>query len=234
MIYSMGGRIPEGARARFVQSIQEFQTYFREMIEARRRAPQDDLISTLVQAQEDGQMLSVDEVISLVVLLLSAGSETTTNLIGNAVLALLEHPEELAKVRANPALIPNLVEETVRYDTPVQSLPRQTTCDVPLGGTTIPAGAMVMPLFGSANRDEQKFADPDRFDVTRDTEGHLGFGYGIHFCLGAPLARLEGRIALEMVLSRFPRLSRVQDQEVRNDLVFLRGLKTFPLTVATA
>jgi cytochrome P450 len=141
-------------------------------------------------------------VISFASLLLAAGSETTTNLIGSAMKALSEHPETLARVRAQPALIPQLVEEVLRYDSPIQMLMRVTTQPVELGGTTLAEGSMTMLLLAAANRDERRFPAADRFDIDRDTNGHLGFGFGNHFCLGASLARLEGRIALETLLAR--------------------------------
>jgi cytochrome P450 len=214
---------------RIRQSIAEFRAYFQETIAARRAAPREDLTTALVQAEEEKQALSAWEVLSLLTLLLVAGNETTTNLIGNMMLALLEHPEQLAQVRADPSLIPRAVEETLRYDGPVQGLPRQATEDVELAGTTIPAGALVFPLFASANRDETKFPDPDRFDITRNTDGHLAFGFGIHYCLGAELARLEARITFEELFRRFPSLSRKNDTVMRVDSFFLRGLKTFAL-----
>ncbi|MEN8161998.1 MAG: cytochrome P450, partial [Myxococcota bacterium] len=149
-------------------------------------------------------VLDTEQVISFASLLLAAGSETTTNLIGTAMKTLAEHPETLARVRAQPALIPQLVEEVLRYDSPIQMLMRVTTQDVALGGTTLPRGSMVMLLLGAANRDEGRFPAADRFDLDRDTNGHLAFGFGNHFCLGASLARLEGRIALETLLERLP------------------------------
>jgi cytochrome P450 len=137
-----------------------------------------------------------------------AGNETTTNLIGNAVTALLDHPDQLARVVADPSLVPAVIEETLRYDAPVQMLFRTATRDVEIAGTRIPRGAYVVPLLGSANRDERQFPDPDRFDVTRSPRGHVGFGFGEHFCLGAALARLEARVALEALIPELPRLER--------------------------
>jgi len=215
------------------QSVAEFRTYFQDVIETRRAAPQNDLISALVKAEEEEQMLTSGEVLSLTTLLLIAGNETTTNLIGNAVLALLEHPDTLAQVEKDPALIPQVVEETLRYDGPVQGIFRQATHDIELAGTTIPAGSLVFPLFASADRDENKFANPDQFDITRKTDGHIAFGFGIHFCLGAPLARLEAKIALQEMLGRFQNLKKKEEGITRIDSFFLRGLKTLPLTFDT-
>ncbi|MGH8009948.1 MAG: cytochrome P450, partial [Candidatus Binatia bacterium] len=160
---------------------------------------------------------------------LAAGSETTTNLIGNGVLALLAHPAELAKVQANPALLPNMVEEILRHSGPVQTLSRLTTRAVELSGTPIPAGAVLLPLYAAANRDERQFPDPDRFDITRNTEGHLGFGYGIHFCLGAPLARLQARVAFEELLFHCPPFVRTDAPVLRGEGVMIHGPKTLPL-----
>jgi cytochrome P450 len=234
IVRAMGGTLPDEERAGVRESMQEFRDYFEEVIEKRRREPQDDLISVLVRAETEGQTLSPDEVLAFAAILLVAGNETTTNLIGNAVLALLEHPDQLAKVLADRTLIPNLIEEALRYDAPVQGLFRRATQDVEVAGTVIPEGAVVMPLYASANRDERRFPDPARFDVTRDVQGHVAFGYGIHFCLGAPLARLEAKIALEALLSRFQNLARTKEHVERINSFFLRGPKSLPLKFSTA
>lgn len=216
---------------RIRKSIDEFRTYFQETIEARRKAPREDLITGLVKAEEEDQVLTSGEVLGLAVLLLVAGNETTTNLLGNTMLALLSHPDQLAKVQADRALIPNTVEEALRYDGPVQGIFRQAVEDIDLAGTTIPAGSMVLPLFASANHDATKFPDPERFDVTRLIDSHLAFGFGIHFCLGAQLARIETQIALEELFSHFRAFTRTEETLTRVDSFFLRGLKTFPLQV---
>lgn len=223
------GMVTADQQQQIRQSKAEFHAYFQEMIERRRREPHSDLISALVRAQEGDQTLTSAEILGLTVLLLIAGNETTTNLIGNATLALLEYPEELAKVRANPALIPNMLEETLRYDPPVHIFLRQTMRDCEIAGTALPAGAMVMPIYASANRDERRYPDPDRFDVTRDTQGHIGFGIGIHYCVGAPLSRVEAKVAFEALLSRFPRLVRAEAPLTRIASPFFRGLKSLPL-----
>lgn len=202
-----------------------FRDYFLGVVDERTAHPREDLISTLVRAKEAEKALTAQEVIAFAALLLVAGNETTTNLIGNAILALLDHPDELAKVRGNPALVSNLVEEALRYDAPVQGLFRMTTRDVSLAGATIPAGSMVMPLFASANRDERQFSEPDRFNVTRNADGHIAFGFGVHYCLGAALARLEACVALEALLRRCPNLTRDQGRVEYLDSVFLRGPK---------
>jgi cytochrome P450 len=218
-------------RAHAQQSVTEFRAYFQDAIERRRKTPGNDLITALVRAEEEDQVLTAGEVLSLTTLLLIAGNETTTNLIGNTMLALLEHPEALAQVQAQPNLIPNAIEETLRYDGPVQGIFRQATQDVEVAGTTIPAGSLLFPLFASADRDERKFPNPDRFDITRNTEGHIAFGFGIHFCLGAPLARLETKVALEELLKRFRHISYGKEKVEKIDSFFLRGPKTFPLTL---
>jgi cytochrome P450 len=165
-------------------------------------------------------------------LLLLAGNETTTNLIGNAVRTLLGHPAELAKVRADRALVPSLVEEVLRYDSPVQLIPRVTAREVELEGGKIPAGAIVFLLLGSANRDERKFPQPDRFDVTRNPQDHVAFGYGIHYCLGAPLARLEARIALESLLFDCPPFTCTREPLPPIASIIVRGVQTLPLRFA--
>ncbi len=200
----------------------EMEAYFEGMIEDRRRSPCDDLISVLVAAEE-GEALSADEVMTFCVLLLIAGNETTTNLIGNAMKALLQHPEQLAEVQADPALIPGMLEEAVRYESPVQGIPRLTTGDVEFEAGTIPKDSRVMVLIASANRDSARFPDPDRFDIHRNPQGHLGFGHGIHFCLGAALARLEARIAFEELFRRATDFRLETREIVPHDSLLVRG-----------
>ncbi len=221
-------------RARVRQSGAELRAYFEQMIARRRTDPGEDVITALVRAEEERDMLSADEILALAVLLLLAGNETTTNLIGNAVRTLLDHLTELTKVRADRTLLPALLEEVLRYDSPVQLLPRLTTCEVELEGGKIPAGATVFLLLGAANRDERKFPEPDRFDVTRNRQDHLAFGYGIHYCLGAPLARLEGRIALESLLFDCPPFTCTREHLPRIVSLVVRGVQTLPLRFASA
>ena len=219
---------------RIRNSLAEFRAYFEDTIAARRKDPRQDLTTALIQAEEENQTLTSLEVLSLLTLLLVAGNETTTNLIGNTMLSLLAHPEQLAALQADRSLIANTVEETLRYAGPVQGVPRQATQDVEIAGTTIPAGALVFPLFASANRDERKFTDAERFDIRRNTEGHLAFGFGIHFCLGSQLARLEARVAFEELLQRFSSFSAKDDSTTWTDSFVIRGPKTLPLDVQMA
>jgi cytochrome P450 len=180
----------------------EFHDYFSNLIAARRAQPGDDLLSRLVLIEEQGDQLTESELISTCVLLLVAGHETTANLIANGVLALLRHPDQLAALRADPSLITGTVEEVLRYDPPVQLTNRVARSPLPLGDVVVPADGMILMLLGAANRDPAVFAEPDRFDITRDARQHLSFAAGAHFCLGAPLARLEGTIALSAFAGR--------------------------------
>jgi len=217
-----------------IDAFTEMMAYLTDAVERRRRDPKDDLISTLVQAEEGETALSPLEVLMFVMLLLVAGNETTTNLIGNAVVALRANPGELDKVRSDPGLVPSLVEEALRYDSPVQALFRQATRDVELAGATIPKGSIVLPLFGAANRDGKQFPDPDRFDVSRNAQGHLAFGFGIHFCLGASLARLEAKVALESILYSMPEFRVTEDRVEYVDSFLLRGPRRLPLAFEQA
>jgi cytochrome P450 len=208
----------------------EFRTYMTGVIDERRAAPGEDLLSTLIHSGEGEGILDPGQVISFASLLLAAGSETTTNLIGNAVLALLRHPEQLERVRADPRLIPALVEETLRYDSPIQLTMRFATRDTTVAGVEIPRGSIVAVLLASANRDEAVFADPDRFDIDRrPAVSHMGFGFGNHFCIGASLARLEGAIALETIVCRLRGLRGTVDRVERHGSFLVRGPSALPL-----
>jgi len=182
----------------------ELGRYLAGALDERRRAPRDDLLSALLEAQVDGQHLTPPELIGFAFLLLVAGNETTTNLISNAAILLDRHQGQRQLLIEAPARIPTALEEFLRYDAPVQGLARTTTRPVRVHGVEIPEGAKVLLLFASANRDPRRIADPDRFDVTRDPNPHLAFGFGTHFCLGASLARLEARVAFEELLARLP------------------------------
>ena len=192
-----------GNPAGLMGELAELFVYLREAARERRRRPQDDLVSLLVDPSRPDALDELD-VIQFVVLLLVAGNETTTNLIGNAVLALLHHEDVLARVAGEPALVPQLVEEVLRYDSPVQLVFRQATRAVTLRDVRIPRDGVLALLLGSANRDERVFPEPDRLDLERDTRGHLAFGFGPHFCMGAALARLEARVALEALVPELP------------------------------
>ncbi len=194
----------EAARAMSENAVvkEEMRAYFADLADQRRRAPKDDLLTRLVEAEVDGERLTPGEILGFFQLLLSAGTETTTNLINNALLCLLEHPDQLARLRAEPQLLPSALEEVLRYRAPVQMMFRATKGDVAMHGQVIPAGKLVLVMIGSANRDATKFQDADRFDITRDPNPHIAFGHGIHFCLGAALSRLEARVALTDLLEQ--------------------------------
>jgi cytochrome P450 len=187
-------------------NLTEMRAYFAEEIERRRRHPGADLMSSLVSAHEDTEMLSAGELMQFLVILLIAGNETTTNLIGNGMLALKNHPEQLQLLRRDPTLLPRAIEEMLRYDSPVQSVFRTAKEDSEIGGTLIEKGSGIFLMLASANRDAAKFERPDVFDITRVDNDHLSFGEGIHYCLGAPLARLEATVAFGTMLNRFPQL----------------------------
>ena len=184
------------------RDLQAFHRFFAEHVDRCRMTPTRGPLGGLFEGEDGQEGLSPDEAADVAKLLMVAGNETTTNLIGNAVLALLQNPREMALVRAEPPLIPGLLEEVLRYDAPVQMVRRVTTRKTELGGVAIPSGAVVMALIGSANRDPDHFEDPDRFLIRRNPRDHLAFGIGPHFCVGAHLARLEARIALETLFSR--------------------------------
>jgi len=216
----------------FVDAMTGLIRYLRKVARARRERPTDDLVSTLVTSQEGEVGLTNYEVVLFVTLLLVAGNETTTNLIGNAVNALLDHPDQLARVVSDPSLVPSLVEETLRYDAPVQLIFRNATRDTEIAGTPIPEGSWVVPILGSANRDERRFEDPDRFDVGRNPQGHLGFGFGKHFCLGASLARLEATAALEALIPLLAGVRRSERRPALIDSFLVRGPSRLDLAPA--
>jgi len=216
----------------YADSLIELLCYMRDLARERRRSPRDDLISTIVAEQEGETALTDREVVQFVVLLLVAGNETTTNLVGNIVNALLDHPAEAEKVAADPGLVPALVEEGLRYDTPVQVVFRTTTEEVEIRGVRIPKGEFVGVFLGSANRDERRFPDPDRFDVTRRPQGFPSFGFGHHFCLGASLARLEAKLMLEALVPELPGWARAEPRVERIDSFLVRGPKRLPLRPA--
>jgi cytochrome P450 len=212
-----------------IQAGNALDAYFHRIIQERRKKPRNDLISALVAAEEAGDKLSERELLIMLRLLLVAGNETTTNLIGNGMLALLRHPDQMQALRADPRLIPNAVEELLRYDSPVQVDGRTAHEDVEIHGRHIRKGQGVTVLIGSANHDADVFPHPERLDISRKDISNISFGRGIHHCLGAPLARLEGRIAFEMLLERFPDLHLLADRPAYRDNVVLRGLRALPV-----
>lgn len=211
------------------QAVRELSDYFRALIQQKKKHPGEDLLTAMIQAEEQGQRLTMDELLSNAILLLAAGHETTVNLIGNGMLALLRHPEQMTKLRQEPALLRGAIEELLRYDSPVQITSRTLTKEVTLRGTTLPAGSRVLLLIGSANRDPQHFLDPDRLDVTRTDVQHLSFGAGPHYCIGAPLARVEAQIAIGRLIDRFAGLRLVCETPRYRPLSVLRGLYELPV-----
>jgi cytochrome P450 len=204
--------------------------YFDDLIQRRRAEPRDDLVSAMIQAEDRGNFLSHAELLGMMLLLLVGGHETTVNLIGNGLLALLRHPGQLAILRESDGNERIAIDELLRYDSPVQYSGRVARQDTELGGRTIRAGQSVRMLFAAANRDPAIFPDPDTLDITRDPNPHLAFGYGTHFCLGAQLARLEGQIALSTLVRRFPKLKLTTTDIRWRPAPVLRGLEALPVT----
>ncbi len=219
-----------GRIAEFTAAQNAIYDYLAEIVARRRREPAEDLISALIAVEERGDVLSERELVVMLVLLLVAGHETTVNLIGNGVLALLRHPEQHALLRDRPDLLEPAVEELLRWDSPVQLTARVVGEDCALGGRALRRGELVMTLLGAANRDPEQFSEPDRLDLVRAPNQHFSFGRGVHFCLGAPLARLEGRIAIGSLVRCFPDL-RLAGEPERGETITLRGLRRLPLAV---
>lgn len=217
------------AQLKMLGMLRDFSNYFAPKIEARRLNPQDDMISDLVRAEEKETLSNLDTLIFIMSLMV-AGNETTTNLIGNTIVLLLEHPDQLAKVQAQPALLKNAIEETLRYRSPVQFSIRSPVVDVELGGQTIRKDEPMVLVIGSANRDDGKYSDPERFDVTRDTaRAHFAFGHGIHFCIGFHLARREASIALGAIVSRLHEWKLPDAPLKRIDSNLVYGYQSIPL-----
>jgi cytochrome P450 len=220
------------ALAEFGNLMADFVAYLRALFDRRRSEPAEDLISALLQVRDGGDALSEQELFSMVVLLIVAGHETTVNLIANAVLALVEHPDQLAGLHRDPARVPAAIEECLRFDGPVErALNRWAASDVELGGHTIRRGDDVIAILGSANRDPERFPDPDLLDLDRDDTKHVAFGRGSHYCLGAPLARLEGEIALTTLLRRLPgvRLAVAREELHWRPVPLFRSLASLPV-----
>lgn len=223
---------PEQA-ARVRATIAELTGYFAEIIAARRCEGADDMVSDLVRAEAPGQSLTDAEIISFMAVLLLGGFDTTTYLLANALLLLADMPSEVERLRAAPALVPAFIEEMLRYDPPVHGVPRVALADVEVASVIIPKGSLVLALIGSANRDERRFDDPDRFHLERGRSG-VAFGHGIHFCLGATLARLEAQLALEALLARFRAFARTSAELVWNRSLTVRGMEALPLRFVPA
>jgi cytochrome P450 PksS len=215
-----------------VPAIWFFMRYLRQIFAKRRIEPQDDLLTALVQAEEGGDRLSEDELLAMVFLLLIAGHETTVNLIASGTLALLQHPEQRARLRGEPTLIRSAVEELLRFTNPVETATeRYAAADVTVAGVEIRRGETVIAALASANRDAQFFANPDELDLARQKNKHLAFGHGAHYCLGAPLARMEGAIAINLLVQRLPnlRLALPAEQLKWRPTLFVRGLEALPV-----
>jgi cytochrome P450 len=229
LISGFGQGVPEPA---FVDAAQKFYDYLLDLVIARKAKPTGDMISDLVAVEEQGQRLNQDELISMIWLLIVAGHETTVNLIGNGVLALLQNPEQLAKLKQDPTLITSAVEEFLRYNGPVEtSTLRFASEDILIGGQLIPKGEMVLVVIASADHDANQFSEPEKLDIVRANNRHVAFGHGIHFCIGAPLARLEGQIAINTLLQRKPDLhlaTEVADLLWRSGTL-IRGVRTLPV-----
>jgi pimeloyl-[acyl-carrier protein] synthase len=225
-------RTPEDDAA-IAAAERELAAYLERLLAQRRAGPADDLLSALVAVEADGDRITPQEVVDLSMLLLVAGHETTVNLIGNGVLALLRAPDQLARLRRSPELIAGAVDELLRFDSPVQLTQRIATVDLELAGTPVKAGDEIVLVLGAANRDPDAFPEPNRLDVTRDARHHVGFGGGIHSCLGAALARLEAQVALSALLSRFASIE-LAGTPVYRPTFTLRGLASLPVHVGSA
>ena len=215
-----------------VRAADDLDTYFAPIVKERRADPQDDILSGLAQAEEEGDRLDEREMLTMLRLLLIAGNETTVNLIGNGMLALLRHPEQLQRLRDDPSLIPSAVEELLRYDSPVQLDLRRVVEDCDVNGFPVKRGDDIVLLIGGANRDPEQFEDPDGLDVGRSESSHISFGRGIHACIGAPLARLEARIAVEVLLERFSSIRLAGPPPSFRGSIVLRGLESLPVAAA--
>jgi cytochrome P450 len=209
------------------------QDYFAGLVAERRARPGDDLLTSLIHADDKGDQLSEYELISTAILLFAAGFETTTHLLGNGLLALLRHPDQLARLRADRRLLRPAVEELLRYDSPVQITARTANADLEVGEERIEAGNTVLVLLGAANRDPARFTDPDRLDLARSEGSALSFGSGIHYCLGAALARLEAQVVLDRMLDRFGTIELLDDRPRHRDSLTLRGLVDLHVRFAT-
>lgn len=210
-------------------SLAEFAAYIDKMYEQRRYQPKDDLLNALFNVEEEGNRLSREEVVANAILLLWTGHETTTNLIGNSLLALLHHPDQMQRLKNDPSLITNAIDEFLRYDNPVQIVWRVAAEDLELGGKQIKQGQVVNLILGAANRDPAQFSEPDRLDLSRSENRHTGFGAGIHYCFGASLARIQGEIAINTLLRRMPALRLETEMLEWQANPTFRGVKSLPV-----
>jgi pimeloyl-[acyl-carrier protein] synthase len=219
-----------GRAARVLQSLEEMTAYFQAAVRQQAEEPSEGLVNALAQAEVNGDRFSEEEVVANLIVTMVGGLETTTNLIGNGLLSLLRHPEQLERLREDPELIPSAVEELLRYESPSQHTARLAPEDVELGGRQIRRRQAVIAVMGAANRDPERFPEPDRLDLGRQDNRHLAFGWAGHFCFGAPLARIEGQIAFGALLSRFPDLQLEPEPLAWRENLGLRGLKALPVT----
>jgi cytochrome P450 len=215
---------------RVLRSLEEMCAYFRYAVQEHRKHPRDDLISALLHAEHEGDSLTEEEVVANSIMLMTGGQETTTNLIGNGLLTLLRYPGQLEKLRADQSLIPSAIEELLRYESPIQYTSRLALDDVQVGGKKIRKHQAVIAVMGAANRDPERFPDPDRLDICRQDNRHLAFSWGAHFCFGAPLARLESHVAFETLLRRMPSLSLIPGPVNWRENLAFRGLTTLQVT----
>ena len=215
-----------------LQGVTALMDYFRAIIADHQAHPRDDLLQGLITAEERGTRLDEDELLGNCMLLLAAGHGTTMHLIGNGLLALLRHPDQLQRLRDEPSLAPSAVVELLRYDGPVQLTSRRALTEMAIGGQPIQVGENVVMVLGAANHDPAQFADPDRLDLARQDNRYVAFGHGIHYCVGAPLAQLEAQIALTMLAQRFPGLALATEEPQWDRSLVFRGLQTFPVTLA--
>jgi cytochrome P450 len=231
LVWVLEPSAPWAMRVEADRACTEMLDYLKGQVAAARSAPRDDLLHELIVAQEEHERLSESELLANLVLLFLAGHETTTNLIGNGLLALLRHPDQLARLRAQPALIETAVDELLRFDGPVNLLPRVAATDIEIGGKTVKKGELLHLVVGAAHRDPAVFAEPARLDITRAPNPHLAFGAGLHYCVGAPLARIEAAVALRALLAAFPSIESVDGGVEWRTLTTLRGLQRFEVSV---
>jgi len=228
-LFERGGKVQASAVYDAQHNLGVMREYISDLAQAKRQLPADDILSRLIDTEIE--QLSMDEIVSTCVTLFVAGHETTTNLIGNGMLALLQHPDQLQYLRTHPEAIDKTIEEMLRYEPSVPRGWRITKMDAEVGGETLRAGSLVFPMLAAANRDPAHFTQPDRFDITRTQNRHLAFGYGIHFCLGAPLARLEGKVAINTLLARLPHLELATAKPIWRPDMAVRSLESLPVNL---